>query len=363
MEYVNEIRDPKTAERFLNKLKEITTRPWNIMETCGDQTLTILKNNIQNRLPEKIRIIHGPGCPAGVTPLEMIDKAILIAGLNDVIFTSFGDMLRVPGSKKDLLSVKSKGCDIRAVQSPLDAVKIAEENPGKRVVFFGVGFETNAPENAMSIKAAKLKKLPNYFILCSHLLLPPAIKFLLSDKESRIEGILAPGDMCSVMGYGQYIPIADDFRVPIVVTGFELNDILHGIYMTVKQLEEGKYEVENQYTRAVNCLGNLGAKEVMEDVFDVTDRKWRGIGVIPDSGYKITERYKAFDAEQEFKVESQEEEESDLCIAGIIMQGKITPPECPAFAKQCTPEHPLGAPMVSSKGACAAYFHYKRKDR
>ncbi len=294
-----------------------------------------------------------------VTPLEMIDKAIKIASMNDVIFTSFGDMLRVPGSEIDLLTVKANGGDIRMVYSPLDAVKIAQENPDKHVVFFAVGFETTAPANAMSVKAAAMKRLKNYSILCSQVLVPPAIEALLSAENSMIQGFLAAGHVCSVMGYEQYIPIAEKYNVPIVVTGFEPIDILQGIYMTMMQLEGKKGLVENQYSRAVTCKGNVGAKKVLDEIFEVTDRKWRGIGVIPYSGFKVAKKYKAYDAELIFDVGEIVKQESEQCIAGEILQGQKKPPQCSAFGKQCTPEHPLGAPMVSSEGACAAYFHYK----
>lgn len=359
MKYVDEFRDPKAAKALSHKLKEITTKPWNIMEICGGQTHTIMKYNIEHLLPDEINLIHGPGCPVCVTPLEMIDKAIKIASRNDVIFTSFGDMLRVPGSEVDLLTVKANGGDVRMVYSPLDAVKVAEENPDKQVVFFAVGFETTAPANAMSVKAAAMKQLKNYSILCSHVLVPPAIEALLSSENSMIQGFLAAGHVCSVMGYEQYIPIASKYNVPLVITGFEPIDILQGVYMAVKQLEEGKGEVENQYSRAVTCEGNIGAKKVLEEIFEVSDRKWRGIGVITNSGYRLADKYKDYDAENKFDVGEIIKQESELCIAGEILQGHKKPPQCSAFGKECTPEHPLGAPMVSSEGACAAYFHYK----
>ena len=359
MKYVDEFRDPKAAKALSQKLKQITKKFWNIMEICGGQTHTIMKYNIEHLLPDEINLIHGPGCPVCVTPLEMIDKAIKIASLENVIFTSFGDMLRVPGSEIDLLTVKANGGDIRMVYSPLDAVKVAQENPDKRVVFFAVGFETTAPANAMSVKAAAMKGVKNFSILCSHVLVPPAIEALLSADNSTIQGFLAAGHVCSVMGYQPYIPIAEKYNVPIVVTGFEPIDILQGIYMTVQQLEAGKGEVENQYSRAVTCEGNAGAKKVLDDIFEVSDRKWRGIGVIPNSGFKVAEKYKDYDAELIFNVGEIVKQESELCIAGEILQGHKKPPQCSAFGKQCTPEHPLGAPMVSSEGACAAYFHYK----
>jgi hydrogenase expression/formation protein HypD len=330
------------------------------MEICGGQTHTILKYNIEELLPKEINLIHGPGCPVCVTPLELIDKAIEIASRSDVIFTSFGDMLRVPGSKKDLLTVKAEGGNVKMVYSPLDAVKLAEQNRDKKVVFFAVGFETTAPANAMSVIEAKRKKLSNYSVLCSHVLVPPAIEALLSSGVNMIQGFLAAGHVCTVMGYEGYIPLAEKFRVPIVVTGFEPLDILQGVHQTVLQLETGKAEVQNQYSRVVTKEGNIAAKKILVDVFETTDRKWRGLGTIPKSGYKLSANYADFDAEKMFEVEKLEVEESPRCIAGQILQGLKKPFECSAFGNSCTPEHPLGAPMVSSEGACAAYFHYRK---
>ncbi|MCU0365490.1 MAG: hydrogenase formation protein HypD, partial [Ignavibacteriaceae bacterium] len=329
-----------------------------IMEICGGQTHSILKYSIEEFLPEEITLIHGPGCPVCVTPLELIDKAISIAQRDDVIFTSFGDMLRVPGSKYDLLSLKAKGGNVKMVYSPLDAVRLAENNPDKKVVFFAVGFETTAPANAMSVVEAKRKGLKNYFILCSHVLVPPAIKALLSAKNNNIQGFLAAGHVCVVMGYNEYFQIAEKYKVPIVVTGFEPIDILQGILFTIKQLEVGKSEVQNQYSRVVTKDGNVAAQKLLEEVFERTDRKWRGIGNIPLSGFKLKDEYSDYDAEKIFKVENIETEESPFCIAGEVLQGIKKPIECYAFGKDCTPERPLGAPMVSTEGACAAYFHY-----
>ena len=360
MKYLDEFRDPKAAKKLSEEIKKITTRPWRIMEICGGQTHTILKYNIEELLPNEITLIHGPGCPVCVTPLELIDKAIEIASREDVIFTSFGDMLRVPGSKKDLLTVKAEGGNIKMVYSPLDAVKIAEQNPDKKVVFFAVGFETTAPANAMSVLEAKRRNLSNYSILCSKVLVPPAIEALLSSDENMIEGFLAAGHVCTVMGYGEYIPLAEKYNIPIVVTGFEPLDILQGIYQTVLQLEAGIAQVQNQYSRVVTKEGNLAAKKILAEVFETTDRKWRGLGTIPKSGFKLKEEYSNFDAEKIFNLEQLEVEESALCIAGQILQGTKKPPECSAFRNMCTPEHPLGAPMVSSEGACAAYFHYRK---
>lgn len=363
MKYLNEYRDPVAAKNLAKKMKEITTRKWNIMEICGGQTHSILKYSIEELLPEEICLIHGPGCPVCVTPLELIDKAIAIGLRNDVILTSFGDMLRVPGSQIDLLTVKAKGGNVKMVYSPLDAVKIAEDNPEKKVVFFGVGFETTAPANAMSVVQAKRRGINNYSLLCSHVLVPPAIDALLSSPNNKIQGFLAAGHVCTIMGYEDYIPIAEKYKTPIVVTGFEPVDILQGIYMTVKQLEEGRCNVENQYSRVVNKEGNIAAKKLMEDVFEVTDRKWRGIGTIPNSGWKLSEKYKDFDAERIFDVETIEVNESPLCIAGDVLRGLKKPMQCSAFGNECVPEHPLGAPMVSTEGACAAYFHYGKIKR
>lgn len=360
MKYLDEYRDATAVKNLSKKIEEITTKQWNIMEICGGQTHTIMKYSIEDLLPDKILLIHGPGCPVCVTPLEKIDKAIKIASRKDVIFTSFGDMLRVPGSKLDLLSVKADGGDVRMVYSPLDAVKIAEENPAKNVVFFGVGFETTAPANAMSILTAYKKNLKNYSLLCSQVLVPPAIDTLLSSENSIIQGVLAAGHVCTVMGYEEYISLVNKFEIPIVVTGFEPVDILHGIFMTVRQLESGESHIENQYSRVVKREGNINAKNIMKEVFEIVDRKWRGIGKIPDSGFGIAEKYAQFDAEKIFDVDTIDVNEPEECIAGEILQGHKKPYECDAFGNLCTPEHPLGAPMVSSEGACAAYFHYRK---
>ncbi|HSW56133.1 MAG TPA: hydrogenase formation protein HypD [Ignavibacteriaceae bacterium] len=360
MKYLDEFRDGKAARKLSAEIKSVVTKPWQIMEICGGQTHSILKYSIEELLPEEITLIHGPGCPVCVTPLELIDKAIAIAQREDIIFTSFGDMLRVPGSKHDLLSIKAKGGNVKMVYSPLDAVKIAENNPDKKVAFFAVGFETTAPANAMSVIEAKRRGIKNYSILCSHVLVPPAIEALLSSKNNNIQGFLAAGHVCAVMGYNEYFPIAEKYNVPIVVTGFEPIDILQGILITVKQLEDGKSEVQNQYSRVVTKEGNVAAQKLLEKVFERTDRKWRGIGNIPSSGFKLKEEYSDYDAEKIFKVENIETEESHLCIAGEVLQGIKKPIECSAFRKECTPERPLGAPMVSTEGACAAYFHFGR---
>lgn len=360
MKYLDEYRDATAVKNLSKKIEEITTKQWNIMEICGGQTHTIMKYSIEDLLPDKILLIHGPGCPVCVTPLEKIDKAIKIASKKDVIFTSFGDMLRVPGSKLDLLSVKADGGDVRMVYSPLDAVKIAEENPDRNVVFFGVGFETTAPANAMSILTAYKKNLKNYSLLCSQVLVPPAIDTLLSSENSIIQGVLAAGHVCTVMGYEEYIPLTQKFEIPIVVTGFEPVDILQGIFMTVRQLERGESHIENQYSRVVKREGNINAQNIMKEVFEIVDRKWRGIGEIPNSGFGIAEKYAQFDTEKIFDVDTIAVDEPEECIAGEILQGNKKPFECDAFGNLCTPEHPLGAPMVSSEGACAAYFHYRK---
>ncbi|MBI4810187.1 MAG: hydrogenase formation protein HypD, partial [Ignavibacteriales bacterium] len=305
--------------------------------------------------------LHGPGCPVCVTPIEMIDKAIAIASQPEVIFTSFGDMLRVPGSEKDLLTVKAEGGDLRIVYSPLDAVKLAQKNPAKNIVFFAVGFETTAPANAMAVWQAKKLGLKNFSILCSHVLVPPAIEAILSSPGNYIQGFLAAGHVCTVMGYEGYIPIAAKYKVPIVVTGFEPIDILQGVFLCIKQLEENRFAVENQYSRSVQEKGNFAAKNLIADVFEITHRKWRGIGEIPHSGLRLKENFEYFDAEKLFNISDMEIKESPLCIAGLVLQGQKKPHECSAFGEQCTPEHPLGAPMVSSEGACAAYYHYRRK--
>jgi hydrogenase expression/formation protein HypD len=360
MKYIDEYRDGKVARQYSELIRKITKHKWTIMEICGGQTHTIVKFGIDHLLPKEITLVHGPGCPVCVTPLEMIDKAILIAGRPDVVFTSFGDMLRVPGSKKDLLTVKSEGGDVRIVYSPLDSVKMAQQNPEKKVVFFAVGFETTAPANAMAVWEARNLGLTNFSILCSHVLVPPAISAILSSPSNLVQGFLAAGHVCTVMGYEEYVPIANKYRTPIVVTGFEPVDILQGIYMAVKLLEEQRFDVENQYSRAVRKEGNLHAKNLLDSTFEVVDRKWRGIGTIPRSGWKLRPELVDYDAERLFDISEMETQESSICLAGQIMTGLKKPLECDAFGKECNPEHPLGAPMVSSEGACAAYYHYGR---
>lgn len=358
MRYVDEYRSEAAAKALSEKIHAVTTKPWTLMEICGGQTHTIVKTGIEELLPSMITLVHGPGCPVCVTPLAIIDKAIAIASMPGVIFTSFGDMLRVPGSSKDLLSVKASGGDVRIVYSPLDAVMIAKQNPDRKVVFFAVGFETTAPANAMAVDQAEKMGVNNFSILSSHVLVPPAMEALLSSGVSTVQGFLAAGHVCTIMGYEEYFPIAEKYRIPIVVTGFEPVDILQGIYMAVKQLEEGRHEVENQYSRSVSRAGNVPAQKVISRIFSVVDRTWRGIGEIPMSGLGLKSEYQRFDAENVFDVANISAQESPLCISGQIMQGLKRPHECSAFGKECNPEHPIGAPMVSSEGACAAYFHY-----
>ncbi len=360
MKYIDEYRDSETAMKYARMIRDITTREWTMMEICGGQTHAIVKFGIDHFLPDQITLVHGPGCPVCVTPLEIIDKAIAIAGRSDVIFTSFGDMLRVPGSGKDLLTAKSEGADVRIVYSPLDAVKMAQNNPKKKVVFFAVGFETTAPANAMAVWHAREKGVKNFSALTSHVLVPPAMEAILSSPSHLVQAFLAAGHVCTVMGYEDYFPIAKKYKSPVVVTGFEPVDILQGVYMAVRQLEEGRVDVENQYSRAVRREGNVLAKELIARVFRVVDRTWRGIGTIPRSGWGLKQEFAEHDAEKVFDVSGIEAEESTICIAGQIMQGLKKPIDCPVFGKDCKPERPLGAPMVSSEGACAAYFHYGR---
>ncbi len=360
MKYLDEYRDPELAKKLSGLIHKITTRHWTIMEVCGGQTHAIVKYGIDTFLPKQIELVHGPGCPVCVTPLEMIDRALSIASRRDVIFCSFGDMLRVPGSTTDLLSVKAQGGDVRIVYSPLDAVKIAQENHDREIVFFAVGFETTAPANALAVYQAKTLGLKNFSLLVSHVLVPPAMEAILSSKNNRVQGFLAAGHVCAVMGYNEYPPIAAKYKVPIVVTGFEPLDILQGIAMCVKQLEEGRYEVENQYVRSVTEQGNRPAQELVNKVFCVVSRKWRGIGEIPQSGLGLRDEYKKYDAEIKFHLTGIQSLESPDCISGLILQGVKKPNQCLSFGKKCTPEHPLGATMVSSEGACAAYFRYKR---
>lgn len=359
MKYVDEYRDSAVVAPLVKEIFASTTRPWTLMEVCGGQTHSIVKFGIDTLLPESIRLVHGPGCPVCVTPLELIDRAIQIASQPDVIFCSFGDMLRVPGSETDLLSVKANGGDVRIVYSPLDAVKVARDHPGKAVVFFAVGFETTAPANALAVVQASRLGLKNFFVLVSHVLVPPAMKAILSSPKNQVQGFLAAGHVCSVMGCTEYVPLARQFRVPIVVTGFEPADILQGILMCVRQLESGRAEVENQYARAVREEGSRPAQQLIREVFRIIPRKWRGVGEIPESGLGLSEEYAAFDAETRFGVADYHADESPDCVSGLILQGLLKPSECPVFGTRCTPEHPLGATMVSSEGACAAYYRYR----
>ena len=358
MKYLDEYRDPDAAKKYIDLIHRTITREWTIMEICGGQTHAIVKYGIDHLLPDRLNFVHGPGCPVCVTPQEMIDKAIAIAQEPNVIFTSFGDMMRVPGSHKDLLMVKSEGADVRMIYSPLDAVKLAAKHPDKEVVFFAVGFETTAPANAMAVYQAHTSGVHNFSILSSHVLVPPAMEAILSAPGNQVQGFLAAGHVCTVMGYNEYIPLAPRYKVPIVVTGFEPLDILQGTYMTLKQLEEGRYDVENQYARAVGREGNIPSQRLIKRIFQVTDRNWRGMGMIPDSGLSLRPEYAAYDAEKKFTVQIAEPVSHSECIAGIILQGRKKPIDCPVFGTKCTPEHPLGAPMVSSEGACAAYYHY-----
>ncbi|MFI5144125.1 MAG: hydrogenase formation protein HypD [Ignavibacteria bacterium] len=360
MKYLDEYRDSETANKYSELIHGLAEKPWTIMEICGGQTHSIVKYGIDELLPENITLVHGPGCPVCVTPVELINKAIDIASRKNVIFCSFGDMLRVPGNKKDLLSVKADGGDVRIVYSPMDALKLALQNPQKEVVFFAVGFETTAPANAMAVYQAKKQNINNFSILVSHVLVPPAMEAILGSKNNRVQGFLAAGHVCTIMGFHEYFPIAKKYKVPIVVTGFEPVDILQGIYMCVKQLEEGRTEVENQYTRSVKKEGNEEAQKIITEVFRIVNRKWRGVGEIEHSGLGLRKDYIKYDAEKKFEVTDIKAEESKECIAGLILQGLKKPNECTAFGTKCTPEFPLGAPMVSSEGACAAYFRYRK---
>lgn len=362
MKFIDEYRAAGAVDQFVRAIAHITTREWTIMEVCGGQTHAIVKYGVDELLPRQISLLHGPGCPVCVTPVELIDKAVEIASRPDVVFTSFGDMLRVPGTRGDLLSAKARGADVRIVYSPLDAVRIAQTQPEKQVVFFAVGFETTAPANAMAVAQAAKLGLPNFSILVSHVLVPPAIEAILGSEDNRVQGFLAAGHVCAVVGYEEYLPLAAKYHVPFVVTGFEPVDILQGIYMTVKQLEEGRAEVENQYARAVRREGNLPAQKLVSEVFEVVPRKWRGIGEIPYSGLGLRVPYRSFDAERRFDLIGYTADESPLCISGQVLQGKKKPLDCPAFGSVCNPEHPLGATMVSGEGACAAYYRYRRQE-
>jgi hydrogenase expression/formation protein HypD len=362
VKYLDEYRDSEAAQQYAREIARVAKRPWTLMEVCGGQTHAIVKFGIDELLPKELTLIHGPGCPVCVTPVELIDKALEVAARPEVLFCSFGDMLRVPGSTTDLLAVKARGGDVRIVYSPLDAIKLAEQNPAKEVVFFGVGFETTAPATAMAVYQASQKRLKNFSLLVSHVLVPPAMEAILSSADCRVQGFLAAGHVCTVMGFEEYLPIAVKHRVPIVVTGFEPLDILQGVLMCVEQLESGRSEVENQYTRSVRKEGNRPAQQLIREIFRVIPRKWRGVGEIPQSGLGLAQAYESFDAERKFGVAELRVEESSECLSGLVLQGKIKPHECPAFGSRCTPEHPLGATMVSSEGACAAYYRYRRPE-
>jgi hydrogenase expression/formation protein HypD len=361
MKFIDEYRDARAARRYAEAIVRAATRSWTIMEVCGGQTHAIVKFGVDTLLPPAITLIHGPGCPVCVTPVEMLDKAIEIAARPEVIFCSFGDMLRVPGSTRDLLTVKATGGDIRVVYSPLDSIRVAQEHPDRQVVFFAVGFETTAPASAMAVVHAGRLGLRNFSMLVSHVLVPPAMEAILGSPGNRVQGFLAAGHVCTIMGTCEYEPISRRYRVPIVITGFEPVDILQGVHMCLTQLEQGRAEVQNQYARSVRREGNRPAVRLIRQVFRVTSRRWRGIGEIPQSGLALAEAYMAFDAEARFNVTSRATAESAECRSGLILQGVMKPPECPAFGTRCTPERPLGATMVSSEGACAAYYRYRRE--
>jgi hydrogenase expression/formation protein HypD len=370
MKYLDEYRDADLTRKLLADIQKTISRRWTLMEVCGGQTHSIIRSGLDRMLPPMIELVHGPGCPVCVTPLEQVDKAIALASRPDVIFSSYGDMLRVPGSTCDLFAVKAAGGDVRIVYSPLDALKIARDNPGKTVVFFAIGFETTAPANAMAVLQAKARGLANFAVLVSHVTVPAAITALMDSPRAgtgttspdvRVDGFLAAGHVCTVMGFWEYEPLAEKYKIPIVVTGFEPVDLLHGILNCIKQLEAGTHTVENAYERSVSREGNQPAQAVIQKVFEMTDRAWRGIGVLPMSGYRLRPEFAAFDAELRFpEVQAIETKESPLCISGLVLQGRKKPSECPAFGRECTPQTPLGATMVSSEGTCAAYFRYGR---
>ncbi|MDE3198460.1 MAG: hydrogenase formation protein HypD [Acidobacteriota bacterium] len=360
MKYIDEYRDPRIAQVLAGRIAAIVTRPWVLMEVCGGQTHTLMRYGIGDMLPPGVELVHGPGCPVCVTPLELIDGAIRIAALPNVIFTSYGDMLRVPGSDSDLFRARAAGADVRIVYSPMDALKIARENPHLQVVFFAVGFETTAPANAMAVWQAKRLGVTNFSVLVSHVLVPPAMRLILESPSNRVQGFIAPGHVCSIVGFRDYEQIVRDFNIPVVVGGFEPVDLLEAIYMLIAQLEEGRAEVENQYSRSVTHDGNFEAREVVKEVFQVAGRKWRGIGEIPESGLALRDEFAAYDAERVFDLAPLKVEEPAECISALVLQGLKKPADCPAFARTCSPFTPLGAPMVSSEGACAAWYQYKR---
>ena len=360
MKYIDEYRDERIARALVAEIHSLVTRPWVLMEICGGQTHTIMRYGLDELLPSPIELVHGPGCPVCVTPLETIDRAIMLALRSEVTLVSYGDMLRVPGSNSDLLRAKAQGADVRIAYSPLQALKIARANPERKVVFLAIGFETTAPANALAVWQAKREGLNNFFMLVSQVLVPPAIRALMTSRQNRVQGFIGPGHVCAVMGYLEYEALVRDFSVPIVVAGFEPIDLLEAVLMLVKQLEKGEARVENQYARSVSCLGNLPAQQVMKDVFEVADQKWRGIGPIPRSGLRLRQEYAAYDANRSFDLESVSADEPAECMSAPVLQGLKKPSDCPAFAMRCTPENPLGALMVSPEGACAAYYRYRR---
>jgi len=360
MKYIDEYRQPESVARIIDKINSLVTRPWRIMEVCGGQTHAIMRHGIDQMLPESVTLLHGPGCPVCVTPAEIVDKAIEIALQKNVIFCSFGDMLRVPGSGNDLLSARAAGADVRTVYSPLDSLNIAAENNQKEVVFFAIGFETTAPANAMAVQEAARRRLRNFSILNAQVLIPPAMEAILSAGDSQVQAFLAPGHVCTVTGFGQYDRLVSKYRVPIVITGFEPLDIARGVYMTIAQLEKGEAKLENQYARSVRPEGNPPALRLMEDTFEIVDRNWRGLGVIPNSGLALRKSHRQFDAEERFGHAGAELGKITECISGEILRGLKKPPQCPAFGTRCTPERPLGATMVSSEGACSAYYRYRK---
>ena len=360
MKYLDEYRDQAVAQKLVDEIRRTATRRWTLMEVCGGQTHSIVKYGLDSLLPEQVKLVHGPGCPVCVTSLEMIDRAHAIARRPDVIFCSFGDMLRVPGSSSDLFKIRAEGGNVRVVYSPLDCLKIARANPDKKVVFFAIGFETTAPANAMSVWQAREQGIQNFSALVSHVLVPPAVTGILDSPDNRVQAFLGPGHVCAVVGWVEYEPIVAKYRVPIVITGFEPVDILQGVLMAVRQLEQGRAELENAYARAVRREGNPAAQQMIERVFQVSDRAWRGIGVIPKSGYMLSPEFQAYDAEKIFDVGGVRATEPAICISGEVLRGLKKPHDCPAFGKQCTPESPLGATMVSAEGACAAYYNYRR---
>jgi hydrogenase expression/formation protein HypD len=360
VKYLDEYRDERIAHALAAEIRQRTTRPWVLMEICGGQTHTIMRYGIDELLPNHLELVHGPGCPVCVTPLETIDKAIELATRPDVILVSYGDMLRVPGSRSDLFRAKAQGADVRIAYSPMEAVRIARSRPDRKVVFLSIGFETTAPANAMAAWRAKHEGLTNFSLLVSHVLVPPAIRALMGSPKNRVQGFIAPGHVCTIMGSSEYEGLVRDFRVPIVIGGFEPVDLLQAVLMLVKQLEAGEAQLENQYVRAVSYQGNLPAQKIMADVFEIADQKWRGLGVIPQSGLRLREEYASYDANLIFELEELCVDEPAECISAQVLQGLKKPTDCPAFGLRCTPENPLGAPMVSSEGACAAYYHYRR---